>query len=71
MDRIIVGGKTDAVVRAEKREEDRLRVNDESRAYLRETDWQVIKVMEAWLAETGRLASGFISERDAARDKVE
>ncbi len=70
MGRIKIGGKTQADLDAEKREEERGRVNDESRAYLRDTDWPVIKAMEQWLIETGRLPADFGIERDDARERV-
>ena len=67
MDRIRVGGKTQADLDAERAEEERLRINDEARAYLRETDWYFIRQ-----AETGAVMPDEIrDERQAARARVE
>ena len=70
MERVRIGGKTQADVDAEAREEERVRVNDAERAYLRETDWVVLRAMEEWLSETGRLDRGFIDNRNASRARV-
>jgi hypothetical protein len=71
MDRIKIGGKTQSDLDAEHAEEERLRMSDEARAYLCKTDWPVIKAMESWLMETGRLPQEFGRERDEAREWVE
>ena len=66
-ERIKIGGKTRADLDAEHAEEERVRVNDEARAYLRETDWYIIRQ-----AETGaKTPDGTREKRRAARARVE
>ena len=67
MERVRMGGKTQADIDAEAREAKRVRINDEARAYLRDTDWYVIRE-----TETGTPAPrGLSATRQAARDRVE
>ena len=66
MDRVKIGGKTQADLDAEQREEERVRINDEARAYLRETDWYIIRRAEA----RKPIPEGLSKRRQAARDRV-
>lgn len=44
--------------------------SEASRAYLRESDWPVIREAERFLVREGYLTAEFGKERDAARERV-
>lgn len=63
-------GYAQAEIDALQSAEEQQRVSDEARAYLRETDWPVIREAERFLVREGYLTAEFGEERDAARDRV-
>jgi len=66
MERLKVSGLTQAQVDAEREAEERAQVNDEARAYLRETDWYVIRAIE----NAGQIPDEIREKRQAARGRV-
>ena len=70
MERIKIGGKTQADLNAEREAEERQAISDASKAYLRETDDKVINAAERFLVEQGYLTAEFGAKRNAARDKA-
>ena len=66
MERITISGKTQATLDAERETEERAATNDAAQAYLRETDWYVIR-----LAETGaEIPEEIRTERNTARNNI-
>ncbi len=70
MERIVIGGKTQAQVDAERDAEELQAISDASKAYLRETDEKVIEAAERFLMKEGYLTVEFGEQRDAARDNA-
>jgi len=66
MERVKIGGKTQGQLDTEHAETERARVNDEARAYLRDTDWYVLRHME----NAGSIPAEIREKRQAARDRV-
>ena len=66
MERLKVGGKTQAQVDAEREAEQRQTASDEALAYLRETDWYMIRAME----NAGQIPDEIREKRREARDRV-
>lgn len=65
-ERIKIGGKTQKQLDAEHAAEEQVRMSEEARAYLRDTDWYVLR-----LVETNVIIPREVREkRQAARDRV-
>jgi len=71
MERLKVGGKTQAQVDAAREAEEQQAISDASLAYLRQTDEKVTKAAERYLVEQGYLTEEFGKLRDDARERVE
>ena len=68
MERLKVGGRTQAQVDAERQAEEQRTASDEARAYLRETDWYVIRYAE--LGTKGTIPDEIRTKRNAARNTI-
>lgn len=67
---IVPGGKTQRDLDRERTEEVRQQEETEALAFLRESDYRIIKAAEALLLERGEITKELVDERIAARAKI-